>query len=139
MQSLTHAQGIFHIDVTDNKCMSVGGVSKNAQDFTENQTIDVMNAIAAKYIPDPAEKADYLRTFCRDALLKAFDNSDVQIDREYRLFYDDNSLRYTRISARLSSNPAYCKAAGYPEAVRYAPGTVQQVTEPPAQTPVTRH
>lgn len=106
MQSLTHAQGIFHIDVTDNKCMSVGGVSKNAQDFTENQTIDVMNAIAAKYIPDPAEKADYLRTFCRDALLKAFDNSDVQIDREYRLFYDDNSLRYTRISARLSSNPA---------------------------------
>ena len=81
-------------------------MSGNAQKFIEGQTIEEMTATAAKFIPDPAEKADYLSSFSREAMLRAFEESRVQIDKEYRMFYDDNSLRYSRVSARLSSNPA---------------------------------
>lgn len=106
IQSLTHAQGLFHLDVTDDRCMSAGGISRNVQEFSEGQTIQDMISIASEFIPDPAEKADYLRTFCRSSMLAAFEMSQVQIDREYSLYYDDGSLRCTRISARLSLNPA---------------------------------
>ena len=70
---------------------------------------------ASDFIPDAAEKNEFKRFFSREALTEAHDSGNIQICHKYRFIFDDGSLRFSRIMARLSVNPAN----GHLEAIIY--------------------
>lgn len=106
LQSIPHAQGIFHLDLTDDTCLTVGGISRYSRHLPKNLTVNQLITEAAKYIPDSQEREIYIRVFSREALKAAHENGDVQISRELRFIFDDDTVKYARITARLTVNPA---------------------------------
>ena len=106
MQFIPHAQGFFHFDVTNDTCLTIGGISKYSHGLPQNLSIDELLSEAGKYIPDSQERAEYVDVFSRRSFIAAHENGDVQLTREFRFIFDDDTVKYARVTARLSVNPA---------------------------------
>lgn len=105
LRSLPHAQGVFYFDLSDNKCISVSGISKIVQDFPRDMTADYLIKRSAGFISDKEDRELFLREFSRENLLKAYAAGNDQLVREMKFIFDDDSVRFSRITARLSADP----------------------------------
>ena len=106
LQSIPEAQGIFHVDVTEDVCLSINGSSNAAQNMNDQASVDSLVKQVSQFIPTAKEQEEFFHFFCRDSLLKAYENGNVQISRETDSFFDDGNVRSARITARLIMNPA---------------------------------
>lgn len=105
LKSIPHAQGIMHFDVTDDICLTTGGISRNMKDFKNNVTVNETIERMATFTPSDEEREKFYKEFCRDSMLKAYDEGKVEFSQVTKSYFDDGSIRYARIVARLLKNP----------------------------------
>ena len=105
MKSIPEAQGIFHLDLTDNICLSINGASENVSKMRKRTSVDELVRQVAAFIPDSKGKEEFFQFFCRDALFYAYEKGKAQVSKETTSFFDDGSIRSARIVARLMMNP----------------------------------
>lgn len=106
LRSIPNAQGVFQLDLTDNACLTTNGISRYVSSFEVGASVDKTVEKTTEFIPDAAEKSEFVRLFSREALINAHDSGNVQVSHEFRFLFDDGSVKFTRIMARLSVNPA---------------------------------
>lgn len=105
INSIPDAQGIFHLDVTQDICLSINGISNNAQNMTQRSTVDKTVQAIASFVPKEEDRQEFFNFFCRDALIENYEKGNVQISKETDSYYDDRSIRSARVTARLLMNP----------------------------------
>ena len=105
INSIPDAQGIFHLDVTQDICLSINGISKNAQNMTQRSTIDKTIQAIASFVPKEEERQELFDFFCREALIENYEMGNVQISKETESYFDDRSIRSVKVTARLLMNP----------------------------------
>lgn len=62
--SITDAAGYFHMDVTADKILNVGGTSQIAYMIDQQLSIDEFIAGTAKYIPSLKDRQDFIAAYC---------------------------------------------------------------------------
>ncbi len=105
LESIPDEQGVFHVDLTADEWISSGGNAQNARDMQDVKNVDTLIHMIASFVPDKEGEERFFRTFCRDALLKAHENGRRELSLETLSYYDDRSIRWSRINARLLINP----------------------------------
>lgn len=105
ISSIPEAQGIFHLNLTKNICISMNGVSDNLQRLDESGAIDELMHQIVSFIPDENMRKKYLEAYSRESLISAYENGKSQIEQELLSYYADKSIRWTRMTARLLMNP----------------------------------
>ncbi len=105
LKSIPEAQGIFHLDVTADTCLSINGSSQSARTMTKRGSIDMTVRSIASFIPREEDRVEFFDFFCRDALIENYEKGNVQISKETDSYFDDRSIRKARITARLLLNP----------------------------------
>ena len=106
LQSIPEAQGIFHIDLTEDVCLSINGASRRVENFGANLSTDELVKDISLFVPEKEEQKQFFDFFCRKALLKAYERGKAEISKETDSFFDDGSVRASRITARLLMNPS---------------------------------
>lgn len=104
--SIADAAGYFHMDVTADKILNVGGTSQIAYMIDQQCSIDEFVASTAKYIPSLKDRQDFIAAYCRESMLRSYQSGQVEIVRVSRCYYDDDVARISRYAARLFVNPA---------------------------------
>lgn len=115
LASIPEAQGIFYLDITSDRCLSINGAAKNVETMEQNNTVDELVRQIASFVPDEKGKKDFFQTFCRDSLLAAYRAGEVEIRKETESYFDDGSIRECCITARFFMNPS----TGHQECVIY--------------------
>ncbi len=105
LKSIPEQQGMFHINVTQDECISSSGNAKNARDLQNIQSVDTLIGQISLFVPDEEGQRKLFETFCRDALLKAHEAGEREISLDTKSYYDDKSIRWSRITAYLLENP----------------------------------
>ena len=103
--SIPHAQGVFHLDLTENTILSVNGSSKEVAGMSDIAAVDEMIRAVASYVPEKGDAEDFFSFFCRDRLLQYYEEGKTELNREVFSYFDDKSVRPARITARLIRNP----------------------------------
>lgn len=106
LKSIPHAQGIMHMDLTDDICLTIGGASQNMKTFDPDMTVDKTMEQMASFVPQDDERAELLKEFSRDAFIKAYEDGKTEINHVTRSYFDDGSIRYARIFAKFLMNPS---------------------------------
>lgn len=106
ISSIPEAQGIFHVDLTNDKVLTVNGCSKEVLNMGNLETVDDLVSMITSYIPSSEEHEGFFNTFCRDSLLYAYANGKTEIFKETMSYFDDKSIRPAKITARLLMNPS---------------------------------
>ena len=106
VSTLSHVPGYFHLDITENKILKVGGVSSFAENFNSECSIDVLMQSMSAYIPLKKDREDFLNAYSLEAMKRDFEAGNVEIVRESRCYYDDNIARWSRYTTRLFINPS---------------------------------
>ncbi len=107
LQSIPEAQGIMHFDLTENRCITVSGSAKNnLKTVQTNVAVDTTLAQTFAYIPNKEKRQKMQDTFNRAALVSAYENGTVEINREVESYFDDGSIRWARVTARILQNPS---------------------------------
>lgn len=109
LQSIPEAPGIFHFNLTDDQWISSNGVSQNIESLRDPESTDKLIRMIADFIPDERMKKEFWDKFQRESLLKAYKNGQTEVVMELLSYYDDNSIRWTKMSARLMMNPNTAK------------------------------
>nr|WP_288731962.1 ATP-binding protein [uncultured Anaerobutyricum sp.] len=104
--SIADAAGYFHMDVTADKILNVGGTSQIAYMIDQQCSIDEFVASTAKYIPSLKDRQDFIAAYCRESMLRSYQSGQVEIVRVSRCYYDDDVARISRYAARLFVNPS---------------------------------
>ncbi len=106
IRSVPNAEGIFHLDVTADRCINISGRSDNARTiYSDSLSINDAVRGITKFIPSEKEREKFFGIFCREALLRAYDEGNVQITEEASSLFDDGNIKTARITARLIMNP----------------------------------
>lgn len=103
--SISEAQGVFHLNLTKNQCLSAHGASSFIQDLSHIQKADELICQTKPFVSSEKEQADYFDTFLPEALIRAYDAGKTEISREAEFLMDNGSVHWSRITARLMSNP----------------------------------
>lgn len=106
LSSIPEAQGIFHLDVTSDECLSINGAAKSVESIENRTTVDELVSHVASFVPDKKGKKEFFRTFCRDSLLAAYRAGHAEIKKETESYFDDGSIREACITARFFMNPS---------------------------------
>lgn len=106
LASITHAAGHFHLDLTDDKILKIGGTSALAYKIDTDASIDHFIAETAVFIPVLKDRNDFINAFCRSSLMKSYEDGQVEVTRVSRCLYDDNITRISKYVARLLLNPS---------------------------------
>lgn len=106
VDSIPEAQGIFHINVTKDTWVSSNGLSRIVEDLKHAQTVNELVESLSSYIPDREMRERVYHSLCRESLLTAFSKGKTEIPEETLSYYDDGSVRWSRITARLIMNPS---------------------------------
>ncbi len=106
LEALPDGQGVFHMDLTADKWISSGGHAQNARDIQNMESVDSVIRRIASFVPSQEGQQEFFRIFCRDAQLKAYQNDQHQIVHETESYYDDRSIRWSRITTHLIDNPS---------------------------------
>ncbi len=105
LQSIPEAPGIFHFNLTDDQWISSNGISQNIESLRNPENTDKLIKMISDFIPDPKMKKEFWHKFQRASLMKAYKNGRTEVVMELLSYYDDNSIRWTKMSARLMMNP----------------------------------
>lgn len=105
IESIPDGQGVFHVDLSADEWLSSSGIAKNAQRMQNVGNVDTLIRMIAAFVPDAAGQERFFRTFCREHLLEEFAKGKNQILLETESYYDDRSIRWSRITAHLLENP----------------------------------
>ncbi len=106
LSSIPEAQGIMHFDLTADICISVNGSAINSLKCIQAEVaVDTTLAQTLSFIPDEAKRAETSAVFNRAALIDAFNAGTVEVSREVESYFDDGSIRWARLVARLIHNP----------------------------------
>lgn len=106
MSSISHAAGYFHLDITGNRILKVGGTSAILDRLDRNFTIDELMQSMAGYILSDKDRKDFLSAYNLEAMKRGYEAGKVEIIRESRCYYDDNIARWSRYTLRLLVNPS---------------------------------
>ncbi len=116
LQSIPEAQGILHLDLTDDVCLSLNGAAKkNMGTFPRRATVDRTLRHMVSFVPDGTEREAMYQKFCRKALMESYDKGNIEISKDTMSYFDDGSIRSARVVARLQMNPMN----GHLEAILY--------------------
>lgn len=115
MASIPDAQGVFHFDLTADRLCSTNGVSSNLDQFQNPAAVDPTVEQIASFIPEEKMKAEFLARFCREAMTNAYAAGKTELQQKLLSYYADQSIRWTRMTARLIMNPNN----GHLEAILY--------------------
>ena len=103
--SLSQAAGYFHLDITDDRILKVGGTSSIVWSLDNNASINDLMASMAVYIPSEKDRQDFLHTYKIESVKQDYEAGKVEIRRESRCVYDDGVARWSRYTLRLFANP----------------------------------
>lgn len=106
LTSIPEAQGIFHLDITSDECLSINGAAKSVETMEHRTTVDELVQQVASFVPDVKGKKEFFQTFCRNSLLAAYNAGEVEIKKETESYFDDGSIREACITARFFMNPS---------------------------------
>ncbi len=107
LRSIPEAQGIMHLDLTDDRCISVNGsASNNLRSVEADVAVDTTLGQVFSFVPDDAERAEMARVFSREALSRAYGEGRVEVSRETESYFDDGGIRWARVTARIMQNPS---------------------------------
>lgn len=104
--TISEAQGIFYLDITRNKCLSINGLSKKLDTVEHRTTVDDLVRQVASFIPDGKEREEFFHFFSRESLLNAYKKGKAEIKKETDSYFDDGNIRRARITARFFMNPS---------------------------------
>ena len=104
--AIPEAQGIFHLDITSNECLSINGSSKNLDTMERRTTVDDLVRQIAAFVPDEKGKKEFFAFFNRDSLMNAYKKGKAEIKKETESYFDDGSIRSACITARFFMNPS---------------------------------
>lgn len=105
LESIPEEQGVFHMDLTSDKWISSQGHAQNARDMQNMENVDDLIRRIASFVPDREGQEEFFRMFCRAAQMEEYRKNKRQIILETRSYYDDMSIRWSRITAHLIDNP----------------------------------
>ena len=106
ISSITHAPGYFHLDVTDNKILKVGGRSEFVESLNPNIPIDVLMRGVSDSMIAGSDRQDFMAAYCLESMKQAYDSGKVEVIRESLCDYDDHIARWSRYMVRLFVNPS---------------------------------
>lgn len=106
VSAIPEAQGVFHMDVTDNSILSINGSSKEVLNMTNLETVDDLVNMITSYIPDESKHNEFFYTFCRKSLIENYEKGKTEFSKETLSYFDDKSIRPARITCRLLMNPS---------------------------------
>ncbi|MGN1388574.1 MAG: diguanylate cyclase domain-containing protein, partial [Bulleidia sp.] len=115
LETIPEGQGVFHVDLTADRWLSSGGNAKNARDMQNISDVNTLIHQIASFVPDSRGQERFFETFCREAQLRAKAEHRHQILLETESYYDDRSIRWSRITAHLIENPE----TGHTESIIY--------------------
>ena len=105
LNSIPEAQGVFHLNLTRDRVQNVDGVSGNLESFHDIPTVDATIEQMASFIPEVPMQTAFLQRFRREGLLHAYAHGKTEVQQVLLSYYDDQSIRWTRMTARLIANP----------------------------------
>ncbi len=105
ISAIKEAQGIFHLDLTNNTIISINRASKEVLNMDHLETVDNLVSMVTSYIPDASQHYEFFDMFCRDHLIQVYESGKTEISKETLSYFDDKSIRPARITARLFMNP----------------------------------
>ena len=106
LSSIPEAQGVMHFDLTENRCITVNGAATNNLKSVEaGVEVDKTLGQTFSFVPDEGERQAALGIFNRKALLNAYKEGRVEISREVKSYFDDGTVRWARVTARVIQNP----------------------------------
>ena len=105
LQSIPEAQGIFHLNLTQDKWLSSNGVSANIQFLQDIPTVDTLISQVSEYIPDGLMRKKFIKNFSRESLIQSYESAKTEVVQELLSYYEDDSVRWTKMTARLIMNP----------------------------------
>lgn len=101
LSSIPEAQGVFHLNLTQDQVLTMTGTSSNVEPLKTLLQVDALVESVASFIPDNAMRQ---RFRCKP-LQQAYRNGKSELQQELLSYYDDKSIRWTRMTARLIANP----------------------------------
>ena len=104
--TIPEAQGIFHLDITSDICLSINGSAKSLDTMEHKTTVDDLVRQVAAFVPDDKGKEEFFAFFNRDSLLNAYKKGKAEITKETDSYFDDGSIRSAYITARFFMNPS---------------------------------
>lgn len=105
LSSIPEAQGVFHLNLTQDQVLTMTGTSSNVEPLKTLLQVDALVENVASFIPDNAMRQQFLQRFRRKPLQQAYRNGKSELQQELLSYYDDKSIRWTRMTARLIANP----------------------------------
>ena len=105
LETIPEGQGVFHMDLTDDRWLSSGGNAQNARRMQNVGDVDTLIRMIGSFVPDRAGQEKFFSTFSRKAQMNAYAQNHHQIVLETLSYYDDRSIRWSRITAQLIDNP----------------------------------
>ena len=105
LELIPEGQGVFHVDLTADKWLSSGGNAQNARNMQDVPDVDQLIGMIASFVPDKEGQEEFFQVFCRKAMIEAYEKGKFQIIKETKSYYDDGSIRWSRITAHLIVNP----------------------------------
>ena len=106
VSAISEAQGVFHMDVTDNTILSINGSSKEVLNMNNLETVDDLINMITSYIPNGTEHNEFFQAFCRKTLIHNYEIGKTEFSKETFSYFDDKSIRPARITCRLLVNPS---------------------------------
>ncbi|MBU5680706.1 response regulator [Blautia sp. MSJ-9] len=104
--AIPEAQGIFHLDITSDVCLSINGSSKSLDTMEHKTTVNDLVRQVAAFVPDEQGKEEFFTFFNRESLLNAYKKGKAEIKKETDSYFDDGSIRSACITARFFMNPS---------------------------------
>lgn len=104
--SISHAAGYFHLDITENRILKVGGNSAFVETLDQNCPIDTLIQGMAAYISFEKDRQDFLHAYSPEVMKRDYEAGKVEIIRESPCYYDDQIARWLRYTLRLFMNPS---------------------------------
>ena len=105
LSSIPEAQGVSHLNLTQDQVLTMTGTSSNVEPLKTLLQVDALVESVASFIPDNAMRQQFLQRFRRKPLQQAYRNGKSELQQELLSYYDDKSIRWTRMTARLIANP----------------------------------
>lgn len=105
LENIPDGQGVFHVDLSTDEWLSSSGIAANAQRMQNVESVDALVRMVAAFVPDREGQERFFRVFCREHELEEFAAGKNQIILETESYYDDRSIRWSRITAHLFENP----------------------------------
>ena len=105
LSSFPEAAGIFHMDITDDRILSLNGSSDAVKKELHLNSVDDMVRWTTSFIPGKEEGEELFEYCNRDAMLRAYEAGESELVKEVVSYFDDGSIRPARITCRLIVNP----------------------------------